>query len=442
MNRPWKRLAFGLALLALMAAMTVMATSSALAFTIGTDQPSAANSNAPSNAPGSLSALTIRPASSETFTANYSYNNNLAPAVATSSIIKTMYQQWRQDQQNDWFYVYAQKAAGSTTTATTGWNFYYYAPGRGAATLAAGIGDATGVNSPGMAVSTLYLDSGTGTTNPAFVVDTLMATAPTTCASAAAVVTTTAGPCTATFTATLRWGLAQQGFRSGSMTLLQAVESFSISTPTVGSGTIYYDSWEPPVAGGANVVNLADRAPTQGTSPSDITNATGNRQANLAVPYSMTQTVADADGDLNSQSIIWVFSSGPNAGQWFQTGVYNSLAAQGTSATTVAGGTAGPGPASAFYTDWRTAPSAFAVGSATTIGYFTSLTVSAPTQTTVTLNNGGVGGAGGVGVTAQSVTYSFIYSTTAIGPLNVYGRAGDWHGLSSGNVLLGTQTVS
>jgi len=441
-----------------MAAMTVMATSSALAFTIGTDQPSAANGNSPSNSPGAVSALSIRPASSETFTANYSYNNNLLPAVGSSAPIRTMYQQWRHDQQNDWFYLYAQRPTGTSATAAGAtWNFYYYAPGRGAATIAVGTPDATAV-APGApvagtitaltsTVSTIYLDSGTGTNNPAFIVDSLTATNNTVggaCASAGAVSATTAGPCVAQFMATLRWGVAQQGFRSGSMTLLQAVETFSISTPAVNSGTVYYDSWEAPVAGGANVVRLDDRAPTQGTSASDITNASGNRQSNLAVPYSMTQTVADVDGDLLSQSIIWVFASGPNAGQWFQTGVYDSRSNQGAAATSLAGGTAGPGPATAFYADWRTAQSAFAVGSATTIGYFTSLTVTAPSQTTTTLSAGvtPAGAAASVGVTAQSVTYSFIYSATAIGTLNVYGRAGDWHGLSSGNVLLGQQVVS
>jgi hypothetical protein len=417
MHRTWKRLAFGLALLATVTAMAALATSSVFAFTIGTDQPSAANGNSPSNTTGSLSALSLRPASSETFTANYL---QASTSGAASSIIKTMWQQWRHDQQNDWFYVFAQKAAGATPLATSTWNVYYYVAGRGVTTIAAGVVD----SAPTTTSATIYLDSGTGTTNPAFIVDSVTAAAPATCVA----LTTT---CTASFSTTLRWGIAQQGFRAGSMTLLQAVESFSIGTTTVGSPTIYYDAWEAPVAGGANVVALSDRAPTQSTT--GVTNASGTRQANLGVPYTMTQTVGDADGDLLSQSLIWVF---PSTGQWFEAGIYNGRTTGGGSATTVTGATGNPTTASGFYRDWRTAPTAISLGSSTTIGYFTQLTIGSPVQTTATLNGGAIG------VTSQSATYSFIYSATAVGSVNVYGTAGDWHGLWSGMVPVGSQTIS
>jgi hypothetical protein len=420
MNRPWKRLALGLALLVLVMATVVLATSSALAFTIGTDQSSAANGNSPSNTTGSLSALSIRPASSETFTAKYTYA--VTNAALPSSIIRVMYQQWRQDQQNDWFYLYAAKTAGIDALTAPTWNIYYYTPGRGAATLSAGVAN----NVAAAPATNIYLGSGTQTTDPAFIVDSVVADAPL-CPGPAA--------CTATFSSTLRWGIAQQGFRAGSMTLLQAVESHSTSTATVGSPVVYYDSWEPPVPGGTNVVTLADTAPTQAAT--GVTNATGTRQANLGVPYSMTQTVSDVDGDLSTQSLLWVFTSGPNTGQWFTTGVYSGRAAGGASATTVAGGgTGNPSTATAFYQDWRTAQTTFSVGSGTTIGYFTQLTVGSPVQTTTTLNGGAVG------VTSQSVTYSFIYNSTAAGAVNVFGGAGDWHGAASGFVLVGTQTIT
>jgi hypothetical protein len=294
------------------------------------------------------------------------------------------------------------------------------------ATIAAGIADNTATTT--FATSVIFLGS-SGWNVPAFIVDSVTATAPNTCVAAANPPT-----CPASFQTVLRWGVAQQGFRNGSMTLLQAVESHAITNAAIGSPTIYYDSWEPPVAGGANVVTLADRAPTQ--SSTGVTNSSGTRQANLSAPYSMTQTVADADGDLAGQSLVWVFTAGANAGQWFQAGVFNMRATDGMSATTVAGGTGTPGPATAYYADWQTAQTSFAVGSATTVGYFTQLTVSAPTQTTTTLSGGALG------VTSQAVTYSFIYGTNAIGAVNLFGNASDWHGLGSGNVLVGTQTIT
>jgi len=405
------------------ATLALMATSSAFAFTIGTDQPSTANGGSPSNATGSLSRLALRPASSETFTANYT---QLATSATPVSVIRTMYQQWRHDAQNDWFYLYAQKV-NPGVLATSTFAIFYYVPGRGSTLIATGVAD--GVAATTLAASTIYLDSGTGTTNPAFIVDSVMATAPL-CAS-------TVTPCAASFATTLRWGVAQQGFRwapaNSSMTLLQSVESFPIGTATIASPTIYYDAWESPT-GVANVVSLGDAAPTQ--SATGVTNATGTREANLGVPYSMDQTVGDVDGDLQGQSLVWVFSAGPQLGQWFQAGVIDSRSNQGASAAPATSGTGALAAATAFYTDWRTAPTYFAVGAGTTVGYFTQLTVGAPAQTTTTLEGGARG------LTAQSVTYSFIYSASARGSVNLFGNAGDWHGRGSGNVLVGTQIIS
>jgi hypothetical protein len=424
MSRPWKRLAAGLALLTVVATMAVMATSSAFAFVIGVDQPSSANGGSPSNAPGSLSRLALRPASSEMFTANYT---QLATSATPSSIIKTMYQQWRHDQQNDWFYLYATKV-NSNANALSTFAFFYYVPGRGSTMLTSGLADA-GAASQILTAATIYLGS-SGTTAPAFIVDQVSATAPL-CASMVV-------PCAASFSSTLRWGIAMQGFRVGSMTLLQAVESFPTPTASIASATVYYDAWESPT-GVANVVTLNGTAPTQATN--GVTNATGTREANLGVPYSMTQTVNDVDGDLLGQSLVWVFASGPNMGQWFQAGVYNMRTNQGSSAAPNTSGTGSQAAATAFYQDWQTAPIFFAVGSGTTAGYFTQLTVGAPSQTLRTFE-ASPGGIGGIGVVSQSVTYSFIYSATARGTLNIFGNAGDWHGLWSGNVPVGTQTVT
>jgi len=405
-------------------AMAVMATSSAFAFTIGTDQPSSANAGSPSNAAGSLSRLALRPASSETFTANYTYAGS--GAAGAFSTIRTMYQQWRHDQQNDWFYLYASNVnAVASFTGVPTFAYFYYVPGRGSTLIATGQANGAPVASTAMTASTIYLDAGTGTTNPAFLIDTVVAAFP--------VCGGTGFTCTASFASTLRWGIAQQGFRAGSMTLLQAVESFPISTATIASPTVYYDAWESPT-GVANVVTLNDTAPTQSTT--GVTNATGTREANLGVPYSMTQTVADVDGDIQSQSLVWMFTAGPQQGQWFQAGVINARSNQGASAAPAVSGTGALAAATAFYQDWRTAPTFFAVGGSTTVGYFTQITVGAPNQTTTTLEGGARG------LTSQSVDYSFIYSTGARGSLNVFGNAGDWHGRSSGNVLVGTQTIS
>jgi len=82
-----------------------------------------------------------------------------------------MYQQWRHLQQNDWFYVYAQNGATSVTNPV--WDYYYYAPGRGAtrinnvASLAIGGNQTVASGGPNVAAASQVF-IGTGTTNPAF----------------------------------------------------------------------------------------------------------------------------------------------------------------------------------------------------------------------------------------------------------------------------------
>jgi hypothetical protein len=151
----------------------------------------------------------------------------------------------------------------------------------------------------------------------------------------------------------------------------------------------------------------------------------------------MDQTVTDSDGDLNNQSIVWVFTSGNNVGQWFEAGVILNRLESGYNVDLT------DPSASAFYQDWRTAPTFFATGSGTTVGYFTQLTISDPasadafTVQTATLHAGNQ-----AGIISQTTRYSFIYSADAKGGVTLFGRAGDWHGGSSGNVQVGTQTIT
>lgn len=438
MNQARKRLAAGLGLVGAIVLLVAFATTSAFAFTIGTDQPSTANGGSPSNTTGSLSLLSMRPASTETFTANYTY---VTSALATVQNIDTMYQQWRHNEQNNWFYLYARNIndaeTGNTTFGTAAapqFAYFYYVPGRGATQIATGGANAAAVASQAMTVSTIYLDSGTGTNNPAFLLTTVQAGITTAGTGCAGVSTVT--PCTASFTTALQWGIAQQGFRAGTMTLLQAVESQAISTATISQRTVYYDAWESPT-GSANQVTLGNTAPAQAAA--GVTNATGTRQANLGVPYSMDQTVTDVDGNLLSQSLIWVFTSGTNSGQWFEAGIVRLRDNQGED---VDAEVATDPSVYAYYQDWRTAMTTFAAGASTTVGYFTQLTILDPASgATGTAQTAPVQDDAQT-VTSSTTRYSFIYGADARGGVTIFGRAGDWHGATSGNVQVGTQTIT
>ena len=56
-------------------------------------------------------------------------------------------------------------------------------------------------------------------------------------------------------------------------------------------------------------------------------------------------------------------------------------------------------------------------------------------------NTGALEG-GAVGVTSQIVRYTLVYSSAAVGSWQLYGRGEDFHGMSSGNVPVGTQTIT
>lgn len=439
-----KRLSAGVGALLVVGAVAALATTSAFAFTIGTDQPNSANNNLPANATGTLSTLSLRPASAVTLTTQYTFASYVPASVAAGvaftsgpTNLRVMYQQYRHDQQNDWFYVYAINSGGAGANGVPTWDYYYYVPGRGATRIAASGANGTAIASGAMSASTIYLTSGTAV--PAFNVDSVTATTSTSCGVAVN------SACTGnSLAATLRWGLGMQGFRTGSMTLSQAVETFSVTTPSLGTPAVYYDSWESPTST-LNNVSLGGTNPTQ--SASGVTNASGSRQANLAVAYQMVQTVGDVNGDLQSQQLIFVATSGDQMGQWFTVGTTGGATNQGMGTTV---GTSGVSPtqrSTAFYQSWNESLTSFPLGQQVTTNYLTSVVVnncasSASSSLTCTESAVDSANSQATGTVSNQVQYSVIYSSLARGGWNVFGSAGDWHGRSSGNVLVGTQTIS
>jgi len=424
--------------------LALVATTSAFAWSAASDIQSTTTNQGPNNGTGSVSVLTLNVASAVQVVASYtfaSYNASTAVGVAvpasSPTSVRVMYQQWRHDQQNDWFYLYAINSNAAGSLGQPVWDYYYYNPTRGATRYGASQPNnspvihasyAAGTAPVGGAIaSTAFVYLTTGTTQPAFAIDSSVVTLP-------ACVQVTGTNCSISFTNDLRWGLAQQGFRdeggSGTFKVQQSVESFGRPSPTTGAILVYYDAWED-VAVGASTVNLGDTAPAQ--SATGVTNAAGNRSVNTASAYSSNQTVTDADGDLSGQWLIWVATAGTQTGQWFSAGAINGRSTGGLAVSTTY---------TVAYASWNESAVYTTAGSQLTTNYLNSLTVSTSAQTSGERGTTSPSGAAQTALTSQTLTYSYIYSTLARGTWSLYGRAEDWHGRSSGNVLVGSQVIS
>jgi len=412
-----KRAVGGLVLLAVIAALAMLATTSAFAYNTATDTRDTSNGVAAGT--GTLSVSTLNVASTANVIASFAANNvSSQTGVVSNTNIRTMYQQWRHNQQNDWFYVYAQNGATSITSAT--WDFYYYVPGRGYARLNNVASRPQTGNLTSQDLVTTYIFLTTGTNVPAFWVENIgvgggMPFGP------------TVTQANNTFRVELGWGLGMQGFRNeggtGTVAVLEAAETFPYPAGGVGTSRVFYDGWVPVNTGTPNLT-LGNSAPTQAAT--GVTNASGSRNVNTATSYQSVQTVGDVDGDLSNASVIWLFTSGTQTGQWFQSGVYVNRAQSGYRIGTTA---------TAYYQSWNEAISYTQSGAQMTTNYFTTLTVSATPAPT---DRGG----GQQALTSLTVTYNYVYSNSAKGGVTLWGRAEDFHGRSSGNVQVGTQTIS
>jgi hypothetical protein len=415
-NRQWKRLIAGFAALCMIAAVTVIGAANALAYTPGTDQPNTFNGGSPANAATGTATLgVLAPGSSSGVTTNYTYASYTAvpggAAASAPTSIRIMWQQWRHDTQNEWFYLYARNTNNATAASISGspmWSFFYYNRARGSSTQIASTGtdgaaSSAGASSAanGLSAATIYLDA--GSTVPAFLVTSVAATT--------SVAAGCAGPvCPASLSATLQWGTAQEGFKTGIVTITQAVESFPLGPS--GAQFVYYDAWESPMgAAGSLQLSLTDTAPTQ--SATGVTNASGTRFTGTAYP--MTQTIGDTNGDLQSGSLLFVQTAGTQVGQWFTIGLMNG---------DDNGNTISPAGGTTFYQSWNESRVVVAGGSPLVTNYLSSATST---------------GAGTA--TAETITYSLTFTAGARGTWNVFGRAEDYHGASSSNVMVGTVTV-
>jgi len=438
--------------------LAVSATTSVFAFHNGftqstTTNPGPLNTGVTVTTPGGSNAIT--PGQAASVASAYSYTAS-APAgnsaAANNTTIGTMYQQWRHNTLTDrWFYLYAgntnaqgtQAQQFSASMSSPTFAYYYYTRDFGQraflpASLAAGTSASGGTppGGPGVIVSSasagvngiIWLDS--GATVPIATVRAMVANVPSCTGGATA-------RCGASLVTNVRWGLAQEGFPAGTVSLLEAVESVPLSTtgtatigvpvisgtgaPAGGASGTYADPWGS--NGGAATLTLTDSAPVQAASGVGNVGSVGSPGARFtSTAYGFQQTITDTNGDLLSGSLVFVYSSGSgaNTGQWFRVGYVNGDDSNNT--PTVGAGN------SCEYESWNEAVRK-SVGCTAISGNYVNSYSATATGTTGS-------GAGEV------ITHTVNFSPTATGTVVVYGRAEDFHGMTSGNVQVGAISIS
>ncbi len=396
---------------------TMIAAETVAAFVPGLDVPNSFSNGQPANSQGSaLSVAALSPGQSATLRAAYTFASPVQNAQSVAGLasaptsIRYMWQQWRHDQSNDWFYLYARNDNGAEAASISGaprWSFYYYTRARGSTLLASpGVGGAAyagnASSSPnGLLAATIYLDAAGHV--PAMLVRELSASGP-----SVELAGSCSPQCPSAFAATLEWGRGQPGFRSGTVSVLQAVESF----PLGGSGTqaVVYDAWEPPL-GTSTRITLSNAPP--GRPEVDQAAVTGARQS--GVTYTVAQAVVDPDADQGQQSLVWVAEGGPGTGAWFEVGLIpHPSGSQAVGSST---------PGTLLYRSWTEAPRYAPTGSGVAGGPITGTYVSGLT-----------GSITGLGGGAMTVTYGIAYSPAARGSWTVFARSEDLHGGTTGNI--------
>jgi len=411
------------------------AATSAFAYTAGYTPSNPTTNPGPTNAGVAVSPTSVTPGNMTSITANYTFpisansgfvslaaGTNYQPGATT---IGTMWQQVRYDQDSQlWAYLYAANqaiTAGVTAAQSTVpyWNYYYYTKNQGQAQFATtqgGAGSATGGVGNGVFASlqngvTGIVYEGAGSTLPAFTIIQMVANSSTCATGAQNGGATLANRCPVSFSSQIRWGVAQNAFNpgtSGSASILEAVESVPIS------GVTYVDPWS-----NAATLTLTNAKPTV-TSVSNVGTSTTPVARSAGTSYPILQTNADTNGDLQTGSLVFVITSGTQSGQWFEIGWVNTDNKDNTITTTTG---------NAFYRSWNEtvvfSPGTGAASSPMTANYVSSFTA-----------------AGGGTATTETITYAVTFSTAARGSVSVYGTAGDYHGGGSGNVAVGSLTIS
>jgi hypothetical protein len=442
--------------LALLAAIATLATTSVFAFAPGAVQSSTSNPG-PLNTFGSVSPATITPGLTASYTSNYSFTATASSAAGAAPVgsalastqstnISTMYQQWRHNTNPDrWFYLYAgnQSVQGfasaqsgnvagfnGTSLANATFAYYYYTKARGQQTFASqqalgGFASEAAGGTVGTGV--IWLDA--GNTFPIARIMGMSANVPVCTSQGFSGAGSPGTRCSASLTGAVRWGLAEEAWPAGGVTLLQAVESAPLASsavPTAGApvavgtagATVFYDGWNAPTT-----LALSSTAPAQaasGVTNLGTTAAPGARSVGTA--YNLSQTVTDTDADLANGSLIFVFTSGTQNGQWFQFGYANGDNSDNT--INVASG-------SCFY------QSSFEASRTSSIN---ALTAQCNPITTSYLTSASASASGTAA--SETISYTLTFSSGSVGGLTVYGRADDFHGMSSGNVQVGALTVS
>ncbi|TAK22302.1 MAG: hypothetical protein EPO26_11415 [Chloroflexota bacterium] len=430
-SKSWRPFGIGLALVALIVS-AVLYSASAFAYTSDTTLWQQSTSSRGilngSNVAGTFNSATVKVGSPLIYTASYTVIGTALGQPATP--VRTLYQQYWHRAQNDFFWIYAlnNHATGSSAGSTPVWHVYNYVPGRGATLIVATVTDNTATASPAYAASYVYL--GSGTNRPALTVDSVSVTARGSAGGS--------NNGTAQLAVSSRWGLAQEGFGAGVLSVRQSGETYPVAVDTNGPFGVtrtnysYFDavaSADTTSTGGA-AITLSGTAPAQ--TAANVTNATGTKYAQSA--YTVTQVSTDADGDLNSQQLIFVNSNG----DWFRIGTYQGRTNGGFQNGVSAWGFYDSSRESAMFST-----AAVTNGGAASSGlsgiYLISSTISISAQTAADRESGGVG------VTSQTLTYSLNFSPGARGSWTTYARAEDWHGQSSGGVYgtsVGALTVA
>ena len=423
-----RRLVTGVGLLALLAALAVGATGTVFAQTASTARLTCAAGSGTATTT-STTACTITPGGDYTLSTDFTFASAAAAASAATPTrlfqlhqSTVAYPRWNHAANTHWFYYIARNVASAAAgfssvvnVAGEGSRFvieYYAPPRRTSVAIASAIpGTGAGFASipAGGNAPIVYAQAGNNAPIVSLTSVSLTSVAPS--------LATTAGLVSYNLTTSSRWGHGQEWWHAGSVVFHHRAE---IANTAAGGGAVTAGAW----VNSGNTLTLSNSAPTQ-------TTVGGNRTLPAGTQSQYIITANDTNGDLRKATLR--FRRPADAG-WFFLGYL-----AGDDNADIVNTTCGAAQTAVEY-DSNLEPY-----QSVTCGFqlFTTYLGTSNNTTTGAPGSGVTdGGTGGVNDTSTTLTFTITPSTAARGVWNVYAVTEDVHGGTTGEVLIGTLTVT